>query len=440
MALTKQQQKKLTDFRGWVKKERRRYRIGSYPKFSFGVDNRTLKIKYRFNTNEVVGYDTDKDEPILKRKKVDKYTAIPLSEYELINVRHIYNDVKKRVAKSDRQVSGESNNLQYWMNDYYTTEIRNGRELTEVSLRSDKQALLPYEKFIQENHPKFLDIYKHIDGGKKVLEEYLNHLRNTKTRFNKPPSKNTLNNSYRRIKGFFNWIGEKDGSFPYNMLKLKGFAQERNKDKLPPATSLEDMKILVRWMDENIENKYEKHFIPILRLLLISGCRISEVVSMKLEDIDFKEKIWKFFSKGKWRAIKLDSDTLWKDLDYWVFDKKGKVRTDKKFVFHLEYWRRGGKDGKGGGVKMNLKNHITMSGVEHKFKKVILELGLNPKLTPHSCRRGYITYMLEQTNGNVPQIAYNVGHKTWDIVRMYNRARLPKERMSINFKEVLENE
>ena len=25
------------------------------------------------------GYDTDKDEPILKRKKVDKYTGIPLS-------------------------------------------------------------------------------------------------------------------------------------------------------------------------------------------------------------------------------------------------------------------------------------------------------------------------------------------------------------------------
>ena len=440
MKLSKQQKKKLTDFRSWVKKERRRHRIASYPKFSFGVDNRTLKIKYRFNINEVVGYDTIKDEPILKRKKVDKYTSIPLNEYELINVRNIYNDVKKRVERSDKQVSGDSNNLQYWMNDYYTTEIRNGRKISEVSLRSDKQALLPYEKFIQENHPKFLDIYKHIDGGKKVLEEYLNHLRNTKTRFNKPPSKNTLNNSYRRIKGFFNWMSEKDGSFPYNMLKLKGYTQERNKDKLPPATSLEDMKILIRWMDENIENKYEKHFIPILRLLLISGCRISEVVGMKIEDIDFKEKIWSFFGKGKWRTIKLDSDTLWKDLDYWVFDKKGKVRTDKKFVFHLEYWRRGGKDGKGGGVKMNLDNYITMSGVEHKFKKVILELGLNPKLTPHSCRRGYITYMLEKTNGNVPQIAYNVGHKTWDIVRMYNRARLPKERMSINFKEVLENE
>jgi len=235
-------------------------------------------------------------------------------------------------------------------------------------------------------------------------------------------------------------MSEQDGSFPYNMLKLKGYTQERNKDKLPPAISIEDMKILIRWMDENIENKYEKHFIPILRLLLISGCRISEVVGMKIEDIDFKEKIWLFFGKGKWRTIKLDSDTLWKDLDYWVFDKKGKVRTDKKFVFHLEYWRRGGKDGKGGGVKMNLDKHISVSGVEHKFKRVIKGLGLNPKLTPHSCRRGFITYMLEKTNGNVPLVAQLVGHSSWEMVYRYNRERLPKERTTISLGDVIKGD
>jgi len=440
MKLSKQQKKKLTDFRSWVKKERRRHRIASYPKFSFGVDNRTLKIKYRFNINEVVGYDTIKDEPILKRKKVDKYTSIPLNEYELINVRHIFQDVKKRVAKSDKKVSGDSNNLQYWMNDYYTTEIRNGRKLTEVSLRSDKQALLPYAEYIQKYHPKYLDIYQHINGGKKVLDDYLNHKRNSITKYNRPPSKNTLNNTYRRIKGFFNWLSEKDGSFPYNMLKLKGYAQERNKDKLPPATSIEDMKKLIKWMDENIENKYEKHFIPILRLLLISGCRISEAVSMKIDDIDFKQREWSFFGKNKWRTIKLDSDTLWNDLDYWVFDKKGKVRKDKKFVFHLEYWRKGNKEGKGGGIKLNLDKHITASGITHKFKRVIKGLGLNPKLTPHSCRRGFITYMLEKTNGNVPMVAQLVGHSTWEMVNRYNRARLPKERTTINLGEVIKGE
>jgi integrase len=224
------------------------------------------------------------------------------------------------------------------------------------------------------------------------------------------------------------------------MLKLKGYAQERNKDKLPPATSIEDMKKLIKWMDENIENKYEKHFIPILRLLLISGCRISEAVSMKIDDIDFKQREWSFFGKNKWRTIKLDSDTLWNDLDYWVFDKKGKVRKDKKFVFHLEYWRKGNKEGKGGGIKLNLDKHITASGITHKFKRVIKGLGLNPKLTPHSCRRGFITYMLEKTNGNVPMVAQLVGHSTWEMVNRYNRARLPKERTTINLGEVIKGE
>jgi len=67
-------------------------------------------------------------------------------------------------------------------------------------------------------------------------------------------------------------------------------------------------------------------------------------------------------------------------------------------------------------------------------------LGLNPKLTPHSCRRGFITYMLEKTDGNVPLIAQIVGHKSWEMVYRYNRARLPKERTTIDIGEVLRYE
>ena len=65
-------------------------------------------------------------------------------------------------------------------------------------------------------------------------------------------------------------------------------------------------------------------------MLLITGCRISEVCEMEIADIDFKNKQYQMFSKGKWRRIKLDSKTLWEDLKYWLYDDKGKVRTDKK--------------------------------------------------------------------------------------------------------------
>ena len=441
MGLSSTENKKLNEFRKWVKTQRRRYRLSSYPKFSFGVDGRTKKILYRYAVNEVIGYNKDRDQPITSRKQVNGYTPIPLSDYVLINVRSIFNKVKKDVARFDRVVQSDSKSLPHWIEEYVSLDIRNGVELVDRTRESDRYILVKYMKWLKTHRPSYLDIYNHIEDGKKVLDEYLVYLSKSNTRYGKPPSKNTLSNEYRRIKGFFNWLSYNDSSFPYNMLKLKGWGQERNKDKLPPATSIQDMKVLIRWMDENWENKYERHFIPILRMLLITGCRIGEVVEMKIKDVDVDKRIWSFFSKGSWRTIKLDSDTLWRDLEFWIFDKEGKVRTDKKWVFHCEYWRKpNNSNGAGGGVKKVLNKHISRSGVGHKFKKVLHELELNPKLSPHSCRRGFITYMLERTNGNVPLVASLAGHKSWEMVYRYNRERLPKERTTISLGEILEGE
>ena len=48
-------------------------------------------------------------------------------------------------------------------------------------------------------------------------------------------------------------------------------------------------------------------------------------------------------------------------------------------------------------------------------------LKLDEKLTPHSCRRYFITEMLKKTNGNIPLVAQLVGHNTWDVVRLYTK-------------------
>lgn len=440
MGLTTSEKKKLSELRKWVKKERRRYRLPTHPRFSFMVDYKTKNITYRYSVHNVIGYDIEKDEPITKLKKKNGYTTIPIKEYQLLNIRSIYNSVKKEIERAGKSAQKESVNLPYWIEEYCSTEIRNGKIIEQRTLNTDRVVLEQYAEWLRNNHPKHLDIYTHLKDGRKILEKYLIELSNTKTRFGKPFAKNTISGIYRRIKGFFNWLSEKDETFPYNMLRMKGWGQERNKDKLPPAVSVDDMKKLIGWLDENIENKYERHFTPILRMLLITGCRIGEIVTMKIEDVDVKNKLWKFYSKGSWRTIKLDSKTLWNDLSYWLLDENGKKRTDKQYVFHSEYWRRRNKNGKGGGIKMNLNSHISISGVEHKFKKVITELGLDTKLTPHSCRRGFISYMLEKENGNVPLVAQLVGHKSWEMVYRYNRERLPKQRTTIDLGEVLKEE
>ncbi len=441
MSLNKSEQKKLKEFRKWSKGQVRRYRLTANPRFSLGVDSKTKKILYRYSIIEVVGYDKDLDEPITRRKKKNGYTQVPLDQYELINVRSIQNQIKKDLQKSTKEARDKSENFGYWIDEYVNLKIRNGVQLSESSRKSDKTNLKLYEEWLMINHPKYLDIYRHADGGRQILEEYLLYHANRKTKFGKPPTKNTLNGYYVRIKSFFNYLSDRDPkSFQYNMLRLRGWGQERNKDKLPPHVSTEDMKVLIKWMDANRENKYERHFIPILRILLITGVRISEAVSMRMKDLDLKKKTWSFRTKTKWRTINLDSKTLWEDLEYWIYDDKGKVRKDKKWVFHLEYWRRGATDGKGGGVKMDLDKHITTSGVGSKFKRVILDLGLDPKLTPHSCRRGFATYMLEQTNGDVYKVMNMLGHSSLDMVMRYARQTPPKDRTTINLGEVLQGE
>ncbi len=438
MPLSTHQKKKMTEFRKWVKTQRRRYRIGSYPSFSYACDDKTNNLMLCYSVNEVIGFDKKSDEPILQRKRRKKYLGVSLSDYETLNVRRNYRYVQKDVKLHEKLAVSESKSFPHWVEDYVSNPNRYGNVVEAVTLRSDKEVLTKYMIWLRNNSPRHMDIYEHLVDGKETLEKYLNDFRMSKTRYGTPPTKNSISNNYTRIKGFFNWLSDKDDRFPFNMLKMKGFASQRNKDKLPPATSRSDMISFIKWMDKNKDNKYEKHFIPILRMLLLTGCRIGEVVTMKIEDIDIKEKTWNFYGKTQRRTIKLDSETLWESLKPWIFDSNGKVRTDKIWVFHCEYWRKPNKtNGKGGGVKMILDKHITSSGIAHKFKKVVEELGLNPKLSPHSCRRGWITYMLEMGKP-IQDIAYLVGHNSYEMVYRYSRQQIPKERTTIDFSELLE--
>ena len=260
MGLSNNQKKKLLEFRKWAKSEKRRKRLSNYPSFSFGVDERTNNIIYRYSINEVVGFNKKSNVPILKNKKKNGYTFVKLNQYKNIKVNSIYNSVKKDIQKHQKIINKNVNNFPHWVEEYTTQNFRFGNEVGEKSLSSDKYVLDKYLNWIINYHPKYLDIYHHIEDGKSILEEYLIYIRNSKTKFDKHPTKNTLSNHYRRIKGFFNWVSYRDNRFPYNMLKIKGWGQERNKDKLPPSLSESDFITLSNWMKDNQNNKYEKHF------------------------------------------------------------------------------------------------------------------------------------------------------------------------------------
>ncbi len=422
MSLTPSQKKKLNTFRSWVNKERRVKRINAYPPFSYSLEERQNKIILCYSVNEMVGYNTEKDEAIYKRKKKKKYLDIHIKNYKDVSVKVHYELIKREVEKQESKNLRDEESLPHHINEYVNSSVRYGKEITEPYRKQSKVHLDCYVEWLRKNSPRHLDIYEHIIDGRKVFEKYMSEYRQTKSkRDGKPIKKNTIAHRYRGIKLFFNYMNNKDQRFPFNMLKLKGMVRETRVDKMPPAVSRNDIKKLSQWIDKNKENKYERWFIPILRTLILTGARIGEICKMKIEDINLETREWNFYGKSKRRSIFFDDDTLWTDLKTLIIDKNGDVRTDKKWVFHHELVRRKNPiNGKGGGLKINLEKHFSTSGVSHKFKEVVKEIGLDESITPHACRRGFITIMLEDGR-SIQEIATMCGHSSYDMVIRYSR-------------------
>ena len=135
-----------------------------------------------------------------------------------------------------------------------------------------------------------------------------------------------------------------------------------------------------------------------LQFMYGSGCRVSEVVGLKVEDLNMKEKTATIRGgKGnKDRFIILSKD--WVHMAKKYLDKK-KVKS--AFVFSK-------KNGKA----------ITTDAVQRIVRKSAAKAGINKHVTPHSLRHSYATHLLE-AGTNIRYIQSLLGHSSLNTTQVY---------------------
>lgn len=126
---------------------------------------------------------------------------------------------------------------------------------------------------------------------------------------------------------------------------------------------------------------------------------------------------------NKSRTNYIDSSHAYDDIRDLITDKKGKIRTDKDYVFHRHFFKGSNPNRKsmGRGFIERIDLPYSQSGVQHKFKKMVKFLGLNHRLTPHSCRRFFIQEKLRETNGDLNLVRLLVGHSSISQVLYYHK-------------------
>ncbi len=118
------------------------------------------------------------------------------------------------------------------------------------------------------------------------IEHYIAHL-------NKNYSENSMHRKFSSIKSCFKYLNSYEliNNYPFNNVKLK-----KNSKRLPKALNNEDV---LRILDiQHNNDKYSSRDQVMFEVLYATGMRISELINVKITDVNIEERLIKVFGKG----------------------------------------------------------------------------------------------------------------------------------------------
>jgi site-specific recombinase XerD len=195
-------------------------------------------------------------------------------------------------------------------------------------------------------------------------------------------------------------------------------------DKKLPATLTVDeiFYLLDNLKPEHLPSKYPFRDKAIFELLYATGVRCSELVGIKLSDINFNEKVIRIFGKGRRERIALFGNKAKVSIINYLEQERIDAARDKK-VQHLFLNHAGGP--------------LTVRSVQRIFEMYRRFLKVQRKLTPHKIRHSFATHLLNEGT-DLRIIQELLGHKTIATTEIYTHissqhlARMCDEKHPLN--------
>lgn len=169
----------------------------------------------------------------------------------------------------------------------------------------------------------------------------------------------------------------------------------KKEQRLPNFLYYNDLEKLLETPDQSTSIGLRDKLI--FEILYSTGVRVSELVNIKVKDIDFENKSIRIFGKGKKERIVLFGDQALKLISVYL-DQRG---------FTNEYL-----------ILNNRGNKITTRGVDLIIHKNSLKSGIKNKITPHTMRHTFATHMLND-GANLLTVQELLGHENLKTTQVY---------------------
>lgn len=239
------------------------------------------------------------------------------------------------------------------------------------------------------------DFYKFTGKSYRLIskQDIINYI----SYLNKKVGPKTINRHIVSIKNYYKYL-ERNNVIKNNpMSDITGLKTPK---KMPKVLSVEDIDKL---LDIDLKDAYDYRNKAMLELMYSSGLRVSELLDLKLNNIDFDMDLVRIFGKGSKERIVPMSNVAVKYLyDYINLYRNTLIKNNVTDLVFLN--SRG--------------NKLSRQGFFKILKGIALEKGINKDISPHTLRHSFATHLLNN-GADLRSIQTMLGHENIETTQIY---------------------
>ncbi len=270
--------------------------------------------------------------------------------------------------------------------DNYIVYLEKELNYSNETIKSYKFDITEFSNYIIEKKLNYLKIQK------TDIRNYLKMLHTKKL------SNKSISRKLSSLRMFYNYLCDEK---VLNQNSFNFISNPKVTKKLPNYLNYEETENLLNGI--SLDNIYGIRNRLILEIIYSTGIRLNEAVNIKLNDINYEDKVIKIFGKGsKDRFVVFGEYTL-KYLKIYLKEARNlllkKNHSDYLFV-------------------NKFGNQLSKSMIEKIVKNSAKEISLKHNISPHTLRHTFATHMLNN-GADIKTVQELLGHESLGTTEIY---------------------